>query len=225
MKRLSVAVLPLMLLVLVGCGGGSDSSSSATTTTPFIPPKGPGTTVASSSDCATFKGANPTPAEFQAMRTESFEASVAIQEQYGLGGGDTSGPAATQATTGGSQFINPALEQAPAGSVQKFTEYVCDVTESQPDVASQLFAPQVGIGALRNNPNFADVDFDAVEEAVGDLRAEYPATSAVPVLQLCGTSITAGSSITTAVQQNYGASTPVGKVLLQSAKILCPSQV
>ena len=215
----AVAAVTMAVVFSVGVTGCGDAGSGGLL----------GGLVGGKAECDTYVGPNPTPAELQAARRGATEGLYRVMERAGVPTGPADGKQSfiDLNSTVFSEEVDLALAAAPPGSVQAYTEYLCDppVAPDSPEAKQLLGDMSDKLEQFKSNPELADVDWDAAVAQMKDVNRQYAVNQAVMPLILCGTAIKAGEPVDASSLQQAQLSADMQTWALEGFRLLCPDQV
>lgn len=171
-------VLVAGALVVAGCGGGGGDDSVAN-----LP------LTAEAPECVTYEGPNLTVDQLQQQRLEAAQKQIALGQRYRFPGFDEMGNfAETEASTFRDQLASE-IPFSPAGSFQRYTEFVCDPGDLEPSLvdAMRTNATQLKdqLDKMKQDPQYKDIDIAAYGKELRELNNAYPVVAVVNPLVAC----------------------------------------
>lgn len=218
---LSAVAITSGVVLLVSCSAAVDSATPVESSDP-----NPSVSAESkATDCVSFNGPNPTPDEFAAMTDEWARRTDELGVKYNYPNFGMKS-AADQAAMADAADLNRGLEQAPPGSVETYTEYLC--SSGLADAASTEFgtpAQEDQVAALQENPEFADIDVAGYLRESVEIDNDYPALKAEQPFVLCGSAINSGSTamLEAVLEGAESAGSTVREIALKGVEIACPT--
>lgn len=180
--------------------------------------------------CTTYNGSNPSIDEWKHVRAEYAQKRVALDDKYGS-------PAKNDdrqmmiGIYGGNPPASElqAVEMAPPGSFEKYTKMLCGSTGNFEPEDLKAITDQAtqSLDALKNNPDYASIDWEGFAKESQALDQQYPELYASAILMLCGTIRDSGdvSGLEAALAASNEAIEGGGDVTRKGMEIICPDLV
>ncbi len=174
-------------------------------------------------------GTDPTAAELQEARRDSTEALYDMMVDAGvpLGPADQRESFVSANAEMFSDSIELALEQAPAGSVEAYTEYLCEppVDPDSPEFKKLTGDALSQLEEIKSKPEFAEVDWDSLVDQTKENNRKYAVIQAVMPLMLCGTAIKYEDPVDASELPQEDLSPELRSWIIDGVRLLCPAHV
>jgi hypothetical protein len=217
-NRMPVLVIVFAVLLVAGCGSGGTGTFGG-----FGLGGGFNGGLAAAS-CSTYSGPNPTPREFIAIQKEFANKQFAIVEKYETDLTGTSRDDFVSLMTAAD--YSDIIAQVPDGGFAEYTELVCDITESYDGLTADVqAAARENLDALKSNPEYKGVDFEALGREVAVLMNQYPIVSVANPLALCDLAQDSGVTMTEVLDDIAVSDPEIAELNAKSVAIICPDIV
>lgn len=216
-KRRPLAVLAACVaaLLVAGCGGTGGPSA--------FRPFGFGGGFAATA-CATYDGPNPSADEFRSIRVEFANKQFDIVEKYEKVAAAGSRESFVDLVT--AENYDDVIAQVPDGGFAAYTELLCDFATSSGELLAETqAAARENLDALESNPEYADVDFEALGQEVAVLVNRYPIVSVTNPLTLCDLAKDSSSTMTEVLRDMAETEPEMAELNAKSLQIICPDLV
>ncbi|MCR5977482.1 hypothetical protein GDN83_06970 [Gordonia jinghuaiqii] len=173
----------------------------------------------------TYEGPNLTVDQLRQQQLELAQKQIAIGQKYGMPGFNDMGDLAEREASGFYDTLAEEIPRSPAGSFQRYTEFLCDPGHFDPalvklgrDGADQALEQ---LEKMKQDPQYAHVDFDAYGKEVVEVTDEYVVVRVALPLVVCAGARASGESVA-AMGAEEDQEAAALRLSVMGSKILCP---